>query len=130
MRTLVPCRICGRHVFSDEAHCPFCTALAKRSALAPALVGGALLVAAACSNGTGGTGGQSATSSTSTSSERDTSTASTVSSTSTASRGTTTSVVTDAGPDAADACSSPCADPCFCGMSDAAYAPPTRSDWA
>ena len=66
MRSLLPCRVCGRHVFCDEAECPFCNASLKRPGGAPALlVGSALLVAAACGGSvtvTPGGGGGIATS--------------------------------------------------------------------
>jgi predicted nucleic acid-binding Zn ribbon protein len=52
MRVLLPCRACGRHIFSDETECPFCRAAAKRTASAPGVVfGGALMVAAAACSG-------------------------------------------------------------------------------
>ena len=52
MRALLPCRACGRHVFFDEAECPFCRASTKRNLGAPAIVVcGALLAATAACGG-------------------------------------------------------------------------------
>ena len=155
MRDLLPCRACGRHLFSDEAVCPFCGVArvpSRRTAGGPAvMMGGALLaVAAACNGavtvehgagGSAGSGGGATNRATSATS----STAPTSAYATTTNRSPTTQVFPDASstrsgaPDAqalsdVDATVPDAAPECFgcdCPPFQCIYrSPPRRADWS